>query len=168
MKNLAEIKTEVERLAATIEASQSHALPTYAYSADFARPHIEVDSQGYHLVIIERGQELERFTTVEFDDVLYRIFKNVTSALAIDYELSHRVDAKDCRRIIFSKQLELLTKLSQHWADRQAMELDGILKKYPFDDQAAIRARLSMRVGWKKACEQYPLPLVPDTEDRKS
>lgn len=162
IKSLADIKAEVDRLAAIIGASDYHALPTYGRTEDFARPHIEVDSHSYHFVVVERGQELERFTTFELDDVFYKIFQNVTFSLAIDYELAHRIETKDSRRITFQKRVDLLAQLSQSWADRQSAELDQILQKHPFDDQSGIRARLSAKVGWKKACEQYPLPLKSD------
>ena len=158
MKSLADIKAEVDRLAAIIGATGYHALPTYGRTEDFARPHIEADSRGYHFVVVERGQELDRFTTHELDDLLYRIFCGVTFSLAIDYELAHRIETQDCRRIGFQRQVDLLAQLSKQWADRQAAEHDRILREHPFDDQSGIRARLSGQVGWKKACEQYPLP----------
>ena len=164
MKSIADIKVEVDKLAAIIGASGYHALPTYGRTEDFARPHIEVDSRGYHLVVIERGQELERFTTHELDDLLYHIFQSVTFSLAMDYELAHRIETQDCRRIGFQKQVELLAQLSQRWADREAAEHKRILQEHPFDDQSAIRARLSSQVGWKKACEKYPLPLKKSGE----
>src|ERR1051325_7559594 len=106
MKSLTEIKSEVDRRAALLGAVEHRSLPTYGRTEDGARPHIEVDSHGYHFVVVERGQELERFTTFELDDVLYRIFQSVTFSLAIDYELAHRVETQDFRRIGFQKQIE--------------------------------------------------------------
>ena len=147
MNTLADIKREVDRLAAIIGASGSHTLPTYGRTEDFARPHIEVDSRGYHFVVVERGRELERFTTFDFDEILYRIFRGVTFSLAIDYELAHRIETQDCRRIAFQKQVELLAHLSRRWADREAAEHDRILRDHPFDDQSIIRARSSAQVG---------------------
>lgn len=161
MKSFAEIKSEVNRRATLIGAAGHHSLPTYGRTEDGARPHIEVDSRGYHFVVVERGQELERFTTFELDEVLYRIFQSVTFSLAIEYELAHRVETQDCRRIGFQKQVELRARLSQRWADSEVDEHQRILQEHPFDDQSAIRARLSAQVGWQRACEQYPLPLPP-------
>jgi Immunity protein 63 len=162
MKSLAEIKSEVDRRAALIEAAGHHALPTYGHTEDGARPHIEVDSRRYHLVVVERGQEQSRFTTGDFDELLYRIFQSVTSDLAFSYELAHRVETQDCRRLAFKRQVELLKQLSSNWGEREADEHQRILREHPFDDQSAIRARLSAEVGWKRACEQYPLPLPSD------
>jgi hypothetical protein len=140
MKSLADIKQEVDKLAAVIGASESHTLPTYGRTEDFARPHIEVDSRGYHFVVVERGRELERLTTLDLDEVLFRIFRSVTFSLATDYELAHRIETQDCRRIIFQKQVELLGHLSRQWADREAREHDLILRDHPLDDQSTIRA----------------------------
>ena len=159
MKSIAEIKIEIERLAAMIGALDSHALPMYERTEDFARPHIEVNSSGYHFVVIERGQELERFTTFALEDLLCKIFHGVTFSLASDYELAHRIESQDCRRTIFRRQVELLALISKRWADCAIVEHEQILREHLFDDHSAMRASLSARVGWKKACEQYPISL---------
>ena len=167
MKSLSEIKTEVDRRAALIGAAAQHALPTYGHSQDGARPHIEVDANGYHFVVVERGQEQERFTTRDLDELLFRIFRNVTHELAFAYELAHRVKTQDCRRLAFRRQVELLSQLSPSWAEREAQEHHHILKEHPFDDMASIRAGLtrqlrdtghSPQTAWQMACERYPLP----------
>ena len=91
MLTIAEIKIEVDRLAAKIGAS-GFCLPTYGCSEDGARPHIEIDPRGYHCVVAERGQELKRITTVDLNELLYQIFEAITFSLACDYELAHRVE----------------------------------------------------------------------------
>jgi len=168
MKSLGEIKAEVDRLALVIGAAGSQLLPTSGRTEDFARPHIEVDPQGYHFVVVERGQEKERFTTVEFDDLLYRIFQSVTFSLAFDYELGHRIETEDCRRIGFQRQVELLARLSKRWAERKAEEHARILQEHPFDDCLGIRATLTRELreaghlpetAWQMACERHPLPV---------
>jgi hypothetical protein len=163
---LDEIKAEVNRLAALINASASM-LPTYGYSDDGARPHIEVDARGYHYVVRERGEELSRLTTFDFDELLYDVFRDVTFHLAGKYELKQRVENQDSRRLIFKHQIELLSKLSPKWGEMNAQEHERILEGHPYDDQANIRAELaktlreqglSPEAAWKKACDQYPLP----------
>jgi hypothetical protein len=165
-RTLNEIKTEVSRLAAQIGAPVD-LLPTYGYSDDSARPHIEVDSRGYHYVVVERGEELSRVTTVELDELLYCIFKDVTFDLAGKYELKQRVENQDSRRMIFKHQVELLSRLSPEWGEMKAQEHKRILEQHPYDDQANIRADvaktlrgqgLSPESAWKMACEKYPLP----------
>ena len=158
MLTLSEIKTEVDSLAAKIGPTKLYDLPTYGHSEDGARPHIEVDSRGYHYVIVERGQELSRFVTPEIDELLYKIFDHITFTLAFRYELENRVEMQDCRRIAFHRQVELLAKLSPRWGQREAEDHESILRRSPFDDASLARALLSTQVGWEKACEQYPLP----------
>ncbi len=47
---LAEIKTRIHDAAGRIGASEQM-LPTFGYSEESGRPHIEVDERGYHYVI---------------------------------------------------------------------------------------------------------------------
>ncbi|HYY56938.1 MAG TPA: Imm63 family immunity protein [Pyrinomonadaceae bacterium] len=165
MMTLSEIRTEIDRLAARIDAS-GYVLPTYGRSEDGARPHIEVDARGYHYVVVERGQELERLTTSDLDKLLFNVFESVTFSLASKYELAHRIEHQDCRRILFRRQIELLSMLSPHWGERQARSHEQTLRQHPFDDHASIRASLtkeyrdqgySPEVAWSMACELYPL-----------
>mgnify|MGYP002737561385 CR=1 FL=1 len=157
MKSLAEIQNEVGRLAEQIGAPVG-ILPTYGKTEDSARPHIEVDSRGYHYVVVERGSELKRLTTRDIDELLFQIFENVTSCLAFSFELANRVEDQDCRRLAFSRQIELLSKISSAWAECESKKHDVILRQHPFDDKSSIRAKLSNQIGWKAACKKYPLP----------
>jgi len=141
-RTLNEIKAEVHRLAAQIGAP-ADLLPTYGYSDDSARPHIEVDSRGYHYVVIERGEESSRVIIVEFDELLYRIFKDVTFDLACKHKLKHRVENQDSRRLIFKHQVELLSRLSPKWGEMKTQEHERILEQHPYEDQTNIRADLA-------------------------
>ncbi len=131
---LKEIETEVNRLAKIINAPQD-GLPTYGFSRDFAYPHIEVDARGYHYVIVERGEELKRETTLDLQELLFLIFKDVTFSMATQYELKNRIKDKDCRRMYFIKQEELLGLLDPQWAVKQKEYHADILKIHPFNDQ---------------------------------
>jgi hypothetical protein len=137
LKTLVEIKHEVDRLARVIDASGHCALPTYGRSEDCARPHIEIDQRGYHFVVVERGQELSRFTTADSNDLLYRIFETVTFSIACDYELANRINTQDSRRLLFHRQVSLLSKLSEDWGQRCAHRLELILEEHPFNDGIA-------------------------------
>jgi len=141
MKSLVKIKRKVDSRAVLIGAAGHHSLPTYGHTEDGARPHIEVDSRGYHFVVVERGQELSRFTTHDLDDLLNQVFRTVTFSLACDYELAHRIETQDSRRLLFQREVELLSHLSPSWGQRRASEHQHILREHPFDDQSAIRAR---------------------------
>jgi hypothetical protein len=167
MKTLTEIKTEVDSLAAIIGAEGQYSLPTYGYSEDGARPHVEVDSRGYHLVVEDRGREQSRLTTQDVDELLFHIFKSTAFTLAGDYESRHRIEGQDSRRLLFQRQVELLSRLSSRWAEREAEEQRRVLAEYPFDDDSLTRAELSRglreagydpQTAWRMACERYPLP----------
>jgi len=134
-----EIQQTVEQLAAKIGAP-SELLPTYGRSRDSAYPHIEIDEGGtLHFVVVERGQELERRSTKEQDELLYWIFSGVTFSMAVAYELGNRIYEQDSRRIMFGKQEDLLGKLSENWQQREVMEHRKILKTNPFDDNINSR-----------------------------
>ncbi|HSL44574.1 MAG TPA: Imm63 family immunity protein [Anaerolineales bacterium] len=159
------IKSEIDRLAAKIEAPKS-LLPTYGHSIDGAHPHIEVDARGYHYIVVERGQEDSRVTTTSLDELLFEVFKHITFSLACQYELKHRIEGQDFRRLLFRYQEALLSMLSSEWAEREAREHERILQNYPYDDQAIERANfsktlreqgLSPELAWKQACEKFPL-----------
>lgn len=164
--SLHEIKSQVDRLADQIEAPHS-LLPTYGHSLDGAHPHIEVDALGYHYVVRERGQETDRVTTAELEELLYHVFKDVTFSLACQYELRHRVEGQDFRRLLFGYQVALLSMLSAEWAERETHEHEHILESFPYDDLAIARVDLAKMLreqgltpetAWLQACEKYPLP----------
>jgi hypothetical protein len=134
MMTLAQIEEEVDRLAAKIGPA-GHVLPTYGRTEDYARPHIELDQRGYHFVVVERGQELQRVTTDDLDELLYIIFEGVTFNLACDYEVRHRIPHQDCRRLLFQRQIELLSILSARWAEREAADHQRTLEAHPFQDE---------------------------------
>lgn len=143
MKTLEEIEREVARLGELIGTAPDD-LPTYGYTRDGAYPHIEVDSQMYHYVTVERGIEQERKSTKEFEELLYWIFASVTHSLAFAYELTHRTPDQDCRRIAFPKQIELLNRIDPQMAQRLAAEIAIILERAPYDDEPT-RAANRMR-----------------------
>lgn len=166
MLTLEEISGEVERLAVRIGAPE-YILPTYGRTDDGARPHIEVNSRGYHYVVVERGQELTRLTTKDLDELLFNVFESVTFSLACEYELKHRVERQDSRRILFGRRVELLSALNPRWGELESKRQEEILREHPFDDNASLRANLtkayrdqghSPEAAWKMACERYPLP----------
>lgn len=132
---LPDVEKQVRELAGHIDAPD-FVLPTFGHSEDGARPHIEIDPAGrMHYVVVERGQESERLTFVELDALLYRIFESVTFQMAGQFELKHREVAKDSRRVMFAKQVELLQVLSPTWAEREASRHAEILERHPFRDK---------------------------------
>jgi Immunity protein 63 len=131
---LAQVKAEIDRRAAVLGA-EGNSLPSYGRTRDFGYPHIEIDSQGFHYIVVERGNELFRITTPDLDELLYHVFSDVTFDLACRYEVQRRVPGKDFRRLMFDRQIELLAKLSPAWAERRLKEQGQTLVDHPFVDR---------------------------------
>jgi len=166
MLQLFEIEGKVNELAQKIGAPQN-ILPTYGYSEQIARPHVEVDSWAYYYVVAQSGQEVSRYTTRDVDQLLYKIFVDVTFGLAIAYAEKNRLENQDIRRVAFPHQIELLTRLSPQWGGRAAQEHAQTLEQAPFDDDGALRAAYgkslrdqgySVAQATKMAHEKYPYP----------
>jgi hypothetical protein len=143
MKTLQEIEKEVAKLARRLGASL-HDMPTYGVSRDGAYPHVEVSGGLYHYVVVERGQEIVRRSSVDFDDLIYWIFSSVTHNMAFSYELTNRVEDQDCRRIAFPKQIKLMKRLGPKMGERLEQDIAEILRRAPYDDEP-IRALNRMR-----------------------
>jgi len=164
---LEDIKKLVDAFAKKINAPE-RSLPTYGTSADGAHPHIEIDKTGQlSYVIVERGEELERHFAADTDDLLYRVFADVTFEMAISFEGNHRIEGEDFRRQLFAKQEELLVMLRNEWRERKQKEHDWVLRSHPFDDEASRRAGYSKQLSdagmpaaeaWAEALKKYPEP----------
>lgn len=131
--SLEDIKRTIHARASAIDAPPG-ALPTFGQTEDGARPHVEVDGLVFHYVVVDRGQELLRESFAVLDDLLGRIFQDVTFQMAVDFEVKNRHPDQDCRRQMFAKQLELLNALNPEWAERQRAQLDRVLSEHPFSD----------------------------------
>ena len=115
------IRMEVAKRAARIGAP-SQLLPTYGFSDENARPHVEVSGATYHYVVSERGEMLTAKQTHYLDELLYWIFEGVTFQMGLAWELAHRIEGQDPRRLVFAKQLELLAALDPLWNTRNRAE----------------------------------------------
>ncbi len=130
MLSLRQIRHQVKKRAALIGAAPDD-LPSYGRSRDLGYPHIEVDPSGYHWVVIERGQELERRVCTAFDELLFTIFESATHSVASRWEVSHRVPNQDVRRLLFQRQIELLFLLDPAWSERRRRHLNAVLREHP-------------------------------------
>jgi hypothetical protein len=166
MFTLSEIEVKVNELAQKIGAPQN-ILPTYGYSEQTARPHVEVSPRAYHYVVAQSGQEVSHYTTRDIDQLLYKIFVDVTFGLAISNAEKNRIENQDIRRSAFPHQIELLTLLSPQWGEKISQEQEQTLKQAPFDDDGSIRAAYgnslkeqgySVAQANKMAHDKYPYP----------
>jgi hypothetical protein len=97
-------------------------------------PYIEVGA-AYYFIVEERGIELKRRKTGNLDELLYWIMDDLTFSMSLDYELRHRREGEDSRRLAFAKEVELLELLSPAWAKRRAADHEKILRTHPFRDR---------------------------------
>jgi hypothetical protein len=134
---LPEIKARVDELAKKINAP-SDILPTYGGSRGDRHPNIEIGSQGYYYLAIERDVVCDRLITQDIDELLFKIFVDVTFSISLSYELAHRIPNQDCRRIMFQHQVELLGLLSPEWSEREAANHREILAEHPFHDDTSL------------------------------
>jgi hypothetical protein len=164
---LPQLEAAVHRLAAKIGAP-AHLLPMFDHIVGDATPFIDQRSDGFHLVISERGTEYERVVSPDAKEILRLVFDGVTFSMASSYELAHRIEGQDCRRLIFSRQVELLSMISAEWAAQNAREHEATLRAHPFDDASSARVDLTKKLrgqgaapddAWREACDQYPLPV---------
>jgi hypothetical protein len=169
MLTLSEIEVKVNELAQKVGAPQN-ILPTYGYSEQTARPHVEVSPQAYYYVVAQNGQEVSRYATRDIDQFLYKIFVDITFGLAVTYAEKNRIENQDIRRLAFQRQIELLTLLSPQWGERGSQEHAQILKQAPFDDDGSVRyvywkslrdQGYSVAQANKMAHEKYPYPNKP-------
>lgn len=103
-------------------------LPQINQSNDFAKPYIDVgNGDVIYYVIKERGVEYERVLYVNEDELLYRIFKDITIEMAQKYELRNRIESQDFRILLFKGQGELMNLLNPDWGIRIKSENDKYL-----------------------------------------
>jgi hypothetical protein len=163
--SLSEIRTKVEELAKKIDAPQKY-FPSFGTMEVEGHPYITLDQSGYaHYEVKERGQECEHLRFVNIDDLLYKIFFDITLIMANQYELNHRKDDQDSTMIMFSHQENLLENLSNDWGDRIKKHHESILRTGPFEDFTMERIEFMQKLrsegvnhdeALRRALEKYP------------
>ena len=114
------LRDRLGELAHVIDAP-AHVLPTFGYSEETGRAHVEVRDGRFHHVVVERGREYERFSTTSVDDLLYRVFCDATFSMAATQLAVNDVTWRT-RHQILHRQLELLGRLDPGWAARRESE----------------------------------------------
>lgn len=95
------------------------------------------DGEGcFHFLQLDphRGDIVKSLKTRDAHDVLFEVAENYVEPMAMDYELAHRVEGQDFRRIYFARLLELMGRLGPEYERRERKDLEGWLRKRPFKD----------------------------------
>ena len=121
MKSIKYIQDEVKRIGGELcENSKQKWLFKVSNTATHdGSPHVEIIGAEYHLVVTERGSEFERKTTKDIDELLFWLVSGDVFELACDWELEHRIEGQDSRRLLFAKEIEYLDKTNPKWANKK-------------------------------------------------
>lgn len=103
-------------------------------SPEDGSPHVEVKLGEFNYVCSERGFEIYRRRTASLDELLYWIISGVAFKLASDYELANRNVGVDSRRLLFSKYVSILGRVSEEWEKKASDEVELILINNPYSD----------------------------------
>ena len=132
-----EIEREMYILGGKIHVPKKY-YPSIQFGDSYESTFIEISDNAYYLIFMERGQELERKKFLHVDDLLFEIFKYITSNMAIWYEANHRIVGRDFRRTMFAYQLELMGKLKSEWQCKLQQEIESILDRHPYKDALGL------------------------------
>ena len=130
MISFTEAQANIYALGAKIDAPIKN-LKIYNFPQPDGTPYIQILDK-YYYIIEERGCEFERRVTENEDQLYYWIMSDVVFSMASKFELDHRIDSKDNRRILFSRELQLMANLSQVWYEVKKNEIEATLRNSPF------------------------------------
>lgn len=128
-----ELQADYDRLCQRIKPTPNQ----YRFAterSDCGAPHVELIGNEIHVVTTERGLELSREVYTIREDFLYAMVALDTFWMGVDHEFRNRIEDRDCRRIIFAKQLELLERIDPDYAERRAKEIEVTLRENPYND----------------------------------
>ena len=133
--SLRTIQRRYRKIAAALDSDSS--LPTTPQHD--GSPHAEHQADTYFYVVTERGNEWERRTTNDPDELLSWFVRGLTGELAGTWELANRVPHRDSRRLRFQRHVELLRGIRPEWAEAQHADYEAVLAEHPFDDSSSDR-----------------------------
>lgn len=97
-------------------------------------PYISFENDSYNYIYSERGYEFSRKVTHSLNTLLYWIMSEFVYKMAYQYELDHRVEGRDGRRIAFPKFIEIMANMNPAWESEARVDIQKILAEAPYDD----------------------------------
>lgn len=97
-------------------------------------PYISFENNAYNYIYSEIGYEFSRKITHSLNTLLYWIMSEFAYKIACQYELDHRVEGRDGRRIVFPKFIEIMANMNPAWELEARNEIQNILAEAPYDD----------------------------------
>lgn len=95
--------------------------PTFRNFSEDSQPNIEVVGDQYLYVVAERRHESRRIVTNDIDELLFYTFDDITHLMASSFASEAQVSSEDFLSVLHRKQLQLLEKLNEAWANRQSL-----------------------------------------------
>lgn len=94
-----------------------------------------VDEKGYNTYGIgDRGELYESKPTFSLFNISYRLLKHPISMMSGKYEVHHRIEGQDFRRVMFAKELELWNEIGEEYKKRAEDYIALTLKRNPYND----------------------------------
>lgn len=97
-------------------------------------PYISFENDSYNYIYSERGYEFSRKVTHSLNTLLYWIMSEFAYQIAYQYELEHRVEGRDGRRIAFPKFIEIMANMNPDWESEARVDIQKILAEAPYED----------------------------------
>ncbi|WP_016260478.1 Imm63 family immunity protein, partial [Yersinia pestis] len=96
--SIAEIQKKVDEMALRAGLPR-HSVNLCTEPIGEGTPYITFENNMYNYIYSERGYEFSRRVTKSLDELLYWIMSELAHKAAFQYELDHRVEGRDGRRI---------------------------------------------------------------------
>jgi hypothetical protein len=133
MFNIEDLNSAVEKYGQMINAPQNLLFVRVKPAGD-GTPHVEFINNECFYVCSERGHEFSRKKIKDLDELMYFIFDGIITRMALDFELDSRVENKNCREIVFAKEVELMNKISNEWKNKKQKEIEKTLYTSPHNN----------------------------------
>lgn len=133
MKTFEEIKSEITKMCQEIGLERKDAVLYDSVQTD-GTPFIQLIDNKYLYISKERGEIIFVKETKNVKDLYFWIMDDLISNFSYKYELNHRVEGKDFRRLIFKKQIQYFEMICDEWKVRKEKDIQYNLMNSPFND----------------------------------
>ncbi|WP_333855096.1 Imm63 family immunity protein [Leclercia sp.] len=135
--NIAEIQRQADEM--ILRAGfPKHSVNLCSAPVGDGTPYISFENDSYNYIYSERGYEFSRKVTHSLNTLLYWVMSEFAYQIAYQYELDHRVEGRDGRRIAFPKFIEIMENFNPMWASEARNDIQTILAEAPYDDSLYI------------------------------
>lgn len=95
--------------------------------------HVYSDKNGYHVEHIgDRGGMVDKFDSGSLFEISFIVCKEIVTSIAIEYAYSNCDSKRDLRKIIFNRELELLSAIGSDYYQKGYERINAILLDSPY------------------------------------